>query len=168
MLWICNVVRYHGFIGEENTSLITNWTTSHIQSICIMFSPLFCSYWWCYSQWMGLQAGLRHPISYQPSAVLRKITFLYRHYWSVVILLIARVIKTSYSFEVLRFRPSCFVLYSVFAVIILHMVFPCTPQIWTTAEMDRSFSHKFLMISLVSFCKYVNLRWFFIVFYNTK
>ena len=63
---------------------------------------------------MRLQVGLRHPISYQPSAVLRKITLLYRHYWSVVILLIVRVIKSSYIFEVLRLRPPRFVLYSFF------------------------------------------------------
>ena len=93
---------------------------------------------------MGLQAGLQHPISYQPSAVLRKITFLYRHYWSVVILLIVIVIKSSYSFEIFCLRPPRFVLYSVFAVIILHMVVLCTPQIWTTAKMDMPFSHKYV------------------------
>ena len=90
--------------------------------------------------------------------MLRKITFLYRHYWSVVILLIVKVIKSSYSFEVLRLRLSRFVLYSVFAVIIVHMVVLCTPQIWTTTKMDMPFSYKFLMISLVSLFKYVNLR----------
>ena len=107
---------------------------------------------------MRLQAGLRHPISYQSSAVLRKITFLYRHYWSVVILLIVRMIKSSYSFEIRRSRPPRFVLYSVFAVVTLHMVVLCTPQIWTIAKIFMPFSHKFLMISLVSLFECVNLR----------
>ena len=90
--------------------------------------------------------------------MLRKITFLYRHYWSVVILLIVKGIKSSYSFEVLRLRPSSFVLYSDFAVIIVHMVVLCTPQIWAIAKMDMPFLHKLLMVSRVSLFKYVNLR----------
>ena len=84
--------------------------------------------------------------------------FLYRHYWSVVILLIVTVIKSSYSFEVLRLRPPRFVLYSVFALITLHTVVLCTPQIWAIAKMDMPFSHKLLMVYLVSLFRYVNLR----------
>ena len=133
LLWIIKIVDYHAVIGEENTSLITHRTISHIQNKFIMFSPLFCIYCWCCSQWISLQAGLRHQISYQSSAVLRKITFFHSHYWSVVILLMVRVIKSSYRIEFFRLRPPSFVLYFVFAVIIVHMPVLCTQHIRTTA-----------------------------------
>ena len=167
LLWIMEVFHYHGFMGEEYTLLITNRKTSHIQSEFNMFSLLLWIYCWCYIQWMKLQAGLRHPISYQPSAVLRKIIFLYRHYWSFVILLIVRLIISSYSFEFFRLRPPRFVRYSVFAVIIVHIVILCKPEIWIIARMDMPFSHKFLMIPHVSLFEYMNFRWISIMSSNT-
>ena len=167
---IRKVVRYHGFIGEENTSPITNWTLSHIQSKFIMFSPLFCNHCWCYKS---------VNVGFKPDSDIR---FLINHLlcWGklpffiviigqfVVLLIVLGWSNHLTALKSCRLRPPRFVLYSVLAVITLHGVVLCTPQILAIAKMYMPFSNKLLMVSHVSLLKYVNLRWLSIVSYNTR